>query len=117
MVERMINRQNLAPPKQDDNHSPHANLSAKSSSPNSSGFEICYCRGLQKFILFCQDIRQCIPGNLGPLMMNIPASSMYNGRSGPTRCRTVTNAFYLCFSKRILQMAYCALLFTLCFEK
>ncbi|GMI80697.1 Basic Proline-rich Protein 1 [Hibiscus trionum] len=39
MVERMVNRQNLAPPKQDDNHSPHGNLFGKSSSPNNSVFK------------------------------------------------------------------------------
>lgn len=38
MVERVINMRKLAPPKQDDKHSPHGNLSAKSSSPDSSGF-------------------------------------------------------------------------------
>lgn len=37
MVERVINMRKLAPPKQDDKHSPHSNLSAKSS-PDSSGF-------------------------------------------------------------------------------
>ncbi|KAK8662401.1 hypothetical protein V6N13_091979 [Hibiscus sabdariffa] len=79
----MINLKNIAPPKQDENHSPHAYLCAKSSSANSSGFET----------TLPKDIRQCIPGNLRPLTMNIPASSMYNGRSGPTRCRTVTNGF------------------------
>ena len=43
-------------------------------------------------ILFCieQDIRRTIPGNLRPLMTNIPASSMYSVRSGPTRSRTVS---------------------------
>jgi len=43
-------------------------------------------------ILFCieQDIRRTIPGNLRPLMTNIPASSMYSVRSGPARSRTVS---------------------------
>jgi hypothetical protein len=39
MVERVINMRKLAPPKQDDKHSPHGNLSGKSSSsPDSLGF-------------------------------------------------------------------------------
>lgn len=38
MVERVINMRKLAPPKQDDKHSPNSNLSGKSSSPDSSGF-------------------------------------------------------------------------------
>ncbi|XP_063946786.1 uncharacterized protein LOC108193700 isoform X2 [Daucus carota subsp. sativus] len=38
MVERVINMRKLAPPKQDDKHSPRSNLSGKSSSPDSSGF-------------------------------------------------------------------------------
>lgn len=37
-----------------------------------------------------QDIRRSIPGNLRPLMTNIPASSMYSVRSGPTRSRPVS---------------------------
>lgn len=43
-------------------------------------------------ISFCveQDIRRSIPGNLRPLMTNIPASSMYSVRSGSTRSRTVS---------------------------
>lgn len=43
-------------------------------------------------ISFCieQDIRRSIPGNLRPLMTNIPASSMYSVRSGHTRSRTVS---------------------------
>ncbi|KAL2541727.1 proline-rich family protein [Abeliophyllum distichum] len=38
MVERVMNMRKLAPPKQDDKHSPISNLSGKSSSPDSSGF-------------------------------------------------------------------------------
>ncbi|KAL8552180.1 hypothetical protein ACS0TY_001028 [Phlomoides rotata] len=38
MVERVINMRKLAPPRQDDKHSPHSNLSGKSSSPDSTGF-------------------------------------------------------------------------------
>lgn len=37
-----------------------------------------------------QDIRRHIPGNLRPLMTNIPASSMYSVRSGPTRSKTIS---------------------------
>lgn len=38
MVERVINMRKLAPPKQDDKHSPHSNLTGKTSSPDSLGF-------------------------------------------------------------------------------
>ncbi|CAN1748639.1 hypothetical protein LINPERHAP1_LOCUS3460 [Linum perenne] len=38
MVERVMNMRKLAPPRQDDKHSPHGSLSVKSSSPDSSGF-------------------------------------------------------------------------------
>lgn len=37
-----------------------------------------------------QDIRRSIPGNLRPLMTNIPASSMYSVRSGPAKSRTIS---------------------------
>jgi hypothetical protein len=37
-----------------------------------------------------QDIRRSIPGNLRPLMTNIPASSMYSVRSGPARSRAIS---------------------------
>ena len=37
-----------------------------------------------------QDIRRTIPGNLRPLMTNIPASSMYSVRSGSTKSRTLS---------------------------
>ncbi|KAK9189509.1 hypothetical protein WN943_018107 [Citrus x changshan-huyou] len=40
-------------------------------------------------VAFFLDIRRSIPGNLRPLMTNIPASSMYSVRSGP-RSRTVS---------------------------
>jgi hypothetical protein len=37
-----------------------------------------------------QDIRKRLPGNLRPLMTNIPASSMYSVRSGHQRGLTVS---------------------------
>lgn len=40
--------------------------------------------------LHAQDIRRSIPNSLRPLMTNIPASSMYSVRSGPTRSRAVS---------------------------
>lgn len=40
--------------------------------------------------LLKQDIRRSIPGNLRPLMTNIPASSLYSVRSGPQRSRTIS---------------------------
>ncbi|XP_039025591.1 uncharacterized protein LOC120158950 [Hibiscus syriacus] len=71
MVERVINMRKLAPLKPDDKHSLHGNSSTKSESPDSSGFG----RTLSKKSLD-MDIRRSIPGNLRPLMTNIPASSM-----------------------------------------
>ncbi|CAL1387617.1 unnamed protein product [Linum trigynum] len=86
MVERMMNMRKLAPPsKQDDNrHSPHGNLSAKSSSPDSSGFGRTMSKKSLDMAIRHMDIRRTIPGNLRPLMTNIPASSMYSVRSSGT---------------------------------
>ncbi|KAL6509338.1 hypothetical protein OROGR_022648 [Orobanche gracilis] len=90
MVERVINMRKLVPPKQDDKHSPHSNLSGKSSSsPDSSGFGRTLSKKSLDMAIRHMDIRRTIPGNLRPLMTNIPASSMYSVRSGPTR-RTVS---------------------------
>ncbi|PIN09681.1 Dextransucrase [Handroanthus impetiginosus] len=89
MVERVINMRKLAPPRQDDKHSPHSNLSGKSSSPDSSGFGRTLSKKSLDMAIRHMDIRRTIPGNLRPLMTNIPASSMYSVRSGPTR-RTVS---------------------------
>ncbi|KAG5616250.1 hypothetical protein H5410_016074, partial [Solanum commersonii] len=89
MVERVINMRKLVPPKQDDKHSPHSNLSAKSSSPDSSGFGRSLSKKSLDMAIRHMDIRQRVSGNLRPLMTNIPASSMYSVRSGPpTRGRT-----------------------------
>ncbi|XP_022133915.1 mucin-5AC isoform X2 [Momordica charantia] len=90
MVERVINMRKLAPPKQDDKHSPHGNLSGKSSSPDSSGFGRTLSKKSLDMAIRHMDIRRSIPGNLRPLMTNIPASSMYSVRSGPSRSRTVS---------------------------
>ncbi|KAH7537541.1 hypothetical protein FEM48_Zijuj03G0104000 [Ziziphus jujuba var. spinosa] len=91
MVERVINMRKLAPPKQDDKHSPHSNLSVKSSSsPDSSGFGRTLSKKSLDMAIRHMDIRRSIPGNLRPLMTNIPASSMYSVRSGPTRSRTIS---------------------------
>ncbi|GMN41313.1 hypothetical protein TIFTF001_010531 [Ficus carica] len=90
MVERVINMRKLAPPKQDDKHSPHGNLSAKSSSPDSSGFGRTLSKKSLDMAIRHMDIRRSIPGNLRPLMTNIPASSMYSVRSGPARSRTIS---------------------------
>ncbi|XP_047979750.1 mucin-5AC-like [Salvia hispanica] len=89
MVERMINMRKLAPPKQDDKHSPHSNLSGKSSSPDSAGFGRTLSKKSLDMAIRHMDIRRTIPGNLRPLMTNIPASSMYSVRSGANR-RTTT---------------------------
>lgn len=86
MVERVINMRKLAPPRQDDKHSP--NLSGKSaSSPDSSGFGRTLSKKSLDMAIRHMDIRRTIPGNLRPLMTKIPASSMYSVRSGPTGSR------------------------------
>ncbi|GFP87802.1 hypothetical protein PHJA_000923900 [Phtheirospermum japonicum] len=90
MVERVINMRKLAPPKQDDKHSPHSNLSGKSSSPDSSGFGRTLSKKSLDMAIRHMDIRRTIPGNLRPLMTNIPASSMYSVRSGGPNRRTVS---------------------------
>ncbi|KAL9421663.1 hypothetical protein AB3S75_034021 [Citrus x aurantiifolia] len=89
MVERVINMRKLAPPKQDDKHSPHSNLTGKTSSPDSLGFGRTLSKKSLDMAIRHMDIRRSIPGNLRPLMTNIPASSMYSVRSGP-RSRTVS---------------------------
>ncbi|GAB4831933.1 hypothetical protein Ancab_005948 [Ancistrocladus abbreviatus] len=89
MVERVINMRKLAPPRHDDKHSP--SLSGKSSSsPDSLGFGRTLSKKSLDMAIRHMDIRRSIPGNLRPLMTNIPASSMYSVRSGPTRSRTVS---------------------------
>ncbi|CAA2975281.1 Hypothetical predicted protein [Olea europaea subsp. europaea] len=90
MVERVINMRKLAPPKQDDKHSPSSNLSGKSSSPESTGFGRTLSKKSLDMAIRHMDIRRTIPGNLRPLMTNIPASSMYSVRTGPTRGRAVS---------------------------
>ncbi|KAF4395737.1 hypothetical protein G4B88_013511 [Cannabis sativa] len=90
MVERVINMRKLVPPRQDDKNSPHGNVSAKSSSPDSSGFGRTLSKKSLDMAIRHMDIRRTIPGNLRPLMTNIPASSMYSVRSGPARSRTIS---------------------------
>ncbi|KAJ8764156.1 hypothetical protein K2173_005069 [Erythroxylum novogranatense] len=88
MVERVINMRKLAPPKQDDIHSPHGNLSGKSSSPD--GFGRTLSKKSLDMAIRHMGIRQSIHGNLRPLVTNIPASSMYSVRSGPIRSKTIS---------------------------
>ncbi|PRQ59417.1 hypothetical protein RchiOBHm_Chr1g0369941 [Rosa chinensis] len=91
MVERVINMRKLAPPKHDDKQSPHGNHSGKSSSsPDSSGFGRSLSKKSLDMAIHHMDIRRSIPGNLRPLMTNIPASSMDSVRLGPARSRTVS---------------------------
>ncbi|KAK8531765.1 hypothetical protein V6N12_053228 [Hibiscus sabdariffa] len=90
MVERVINMRKLVPPKQDNKHSPHSNLSGKSASPDSSGFGRSLSKKSLDMAIRHMDIRRSIPGNLRPLMTNIPASSLYSVRSGPARGRTIS---------------------------
>ncbi|RVW30680.1 hypothetical protein CK203_097290 [Vitis vinifera] len=88
---QVINMRKLVPPKQEDKHSPRGNLSGKlASSPDSSGFGRTLSKKSLDMAIRHMDIRRSIPGNLRPLMTNIPASSMYSVRSGPTRSRTVS---------------------------
>ncbi|XP_009605096.1 endochitinase A-like isoform X1 [Nicotiana tomentosiformis] len=91
MVERVVNMRKLAPPaKQDNKYSPRSNLSANSSSPDSSGFGRTLSKKSLDMAMRHMDIRRSIPGILRPSMTNIPASSMYSVRSGPNRSRTVS---------------------------
>ncbi|XP_042492421.1 cell wall protein RBR3 isoform X2 [Macadamia integrifolia] len=91
MVERVINMRKLAPPKRDDSHSIQNNSGGKStSSPDSSGFGRTLSKKSLDMAMRHMDIRRSIPGNLRPLMTNIPASSMYSVRSGTTRSRTIS---------------------------
>ncbi|KAF8108353.1 hypothetical protein N665_0111s0063 [Sinapis alba] len=87
MVERVVNMRKLAPPRSDDKSSPQGHLSAKSSSPDSAGFGRTLSKKSLDMAIRHMDIRRTIPGNLRPLMTNIPASSMYSVRSGHTRGR------------------------------
>ncbi|GAB4827583.1 hypothetical protein Ancab_034465 [Ancistrocladus abbreviatus] len=89
MVERVINMRKLAPPRQDDKHSPNL-LGKSASSPDSSGFGRTLSKKSLDMAVRHMDIRRSIPGNLRPLMTNIPASSMYSVRSGGSRSRTVS---------------------------
>ncbi|GMI69731.1 Basic Proline-rich Protein 1 [Hibiscus trionum] len=90
MVERVVNMRKLAPPKPDDKHSLHINSSAKSESPDSSGFGRTLSKKSLDMAIRHMDIRRSIPGNLRPLMTNIPASSMYSVRCGCTRSKTIS---------------------------
>ncbi|XP_077216655.1 uncharacterized protein LOC143851193 [Tasmannia lanceolata] len=92
MVERVINQRRLAPPKQDDQRSTHNNPAGKSSSsPDSTGFGRTLSKKSLDMAMRHMDIRRTIPGNLRPLMANIPASSMYSVRSGPVRSSRTTS--------------------------
>ncbi|CAM8897837.1 unnamed protein product [Rhodiola kirilowii] len=93
MVDRMISLRKLPPPQDDNKHSP--SLSGKSTlSPDSSGFGRNLSKKSLDMAIRHMDIRRSIPGNLRPLMANIPASSMYSVRSGsggaPARGRTMS---------------------------
>ncbi|XP_020107720.1 flocculation protein FLO11-like [Ananas comosus] len=91
MVERVVNMRRLAPPKQEDQSLNHNNLAGKSSaSPDSAGFGRTLSKKSLDMALRHMDIRRSIPNSLRPLMTNIPASSMYSVRSGPTRSRAVS---------------------------
>ncbi|KAF6147065.1 hypothetical protein GIB67_036784 [Kingdonia uniflora] len=91
MVERVVNMRKLAPPMQDKQQFTQNNPAGKSSSsPDSSGFGRNLSKKSLDMALRHMDIRRSIPGNLGPLMTKIPASSMYSVRSGPARSRAVS---------------------------
>ncbi|XP_059595133.1 uncharacterized protein LOC100254532 isoform X3 [Vitis vinifera] len=89
MVERVVNMRKLAPPKQDDHRSAHP-AGKSSSAPDSSGFGRTLSKKSLDMALRHMDIRRSIQGNLRPLMTNIPASSMYSVRSGPTKSSTAS---------------------------
>ncbi|KAG4923304.1 hypothetical protein GLYMA_18G028700v4 [Glycine max] len=91
MVERVINMRKLVPPMIEDKNSPRSNLSGKSaSSPDSSGFGRTLSKKSLDMAIRHMDIRRTIPGNLRPLMTNIPASSLYSVRSGSHHGRTIS---------------------------
>ncbi|KAK7387448.1 hypothetical protein VNO78_28263 [Psophocarpus tetragonolobus] len=91
MVERVINMRKLAPPMIDDKNSPRSNLSGKAaSSPDSLGFGRTLSKKSLDMAIRHMDIRRTIPGNLRPLMTNIPASSLYSVRSGSQHGRTIS---------------------------
>lgn len=81
MVERVVNMRKLAPPKHDD-HSSRNNSYGKSSSSGSSGFGSTLSKKSLDMAMRHMDIRRSMQGNLRPLVTSIPASSMYNVRSG-----------------------------------
>nr|GMD02074.1 mucin-5AC isoform X2 [Ipomoea batatas]GMD14875.1 mucin-5AC isoform X2 [Ipomoea batatas] len=85
MVERVINMRKLAPPKQDNRHSPNSYLSLKSSSPDSSGFGRTLSKKSLDMAMRHMDIRRSVPGNTQTPMTKNPASSTNSVRSGPRR--------------------------------
>ncbi|XP_052186445.1 uncharacterized protein LOC127797513 [Diospyros lotus] len=89
-VERVVNMRKLVSPRQDGKHSPHSNLSGKSSSPDSLGFGRTLSKKSLDMAIRHMDVRQRVRGNLRPSMTNRPASSMYSVRSAPTPKRTVS---------------------------
>ncbi|KAL7195068.1 hypothetical protein ACSBR1_035309 [Camellia fascicularis] len=91
MVERVVNMRKLAPPKQDDHITNSSNSLGKSlSSQDNSGFGRTLSKKSLDMAMRHMDIRRTIPGNLRPLVTNIPASSVYSVRSGSTKSRTVS---------------------------
>ncbi|WJX64149.1 hypothetical protein P8452_48965 [Trifolium repens] len=90
MVERVINMRKLAPPRPDVKNSPHSLSGKSNSSPDNSGFGRTLSKKSLDMALRHMDIRKRLPGNLQPLMTNIPASSMYSVRSGHQRGLTVS---------------------------
>ncbi|GMP85823.1 hypothetical protein CsSME_00038846 [Camellia sinensis var. sinensis] len=91
MVERVVNMRKLAPPKQDDHITNSSNSSGKSlPSQDNSGFGRTLSKISLDMAMRHMDIRRTIPGNLRPLVTNIPASSVYSVRSGSTKSRTVS---------------------------
>ncbi|KAF6153579.1 hypothetical protein GIB67_027446 [Kingdonia uniflora] len=89
MVERVINMRKLAPPNQDRKHNQNNSSRKMSSSLGSSEFGRTISRASLDMALRHMDIRG-IKGNLRPLTTNIPASSVYTVRSGPTRSGTIS---------------------------
>lgn len=89
MVERVVNMRKLAPPKQCDDVS-NTSFGKTMSSQENLGRTI--SKTSLDMAMRHMDITKRIPGNLRPLVTNIPASSVYSVRSIPHKNRTVSSS-------------------------
>ncbi|KAM2625351.1 hypothetical protein TB1_032225 [Malus domestica] len=88
MVERVVNSRKLAPPKHYDHHNTDNGSGGKSSSSESSGFGRNLSKKSIDMAMRHMDIRRSMPGNLRPVLTNVPASSGYSVRIKPTKSNT-----------------------------